>query len=241
MTDPSLREAWEAEARNWVAWARRPGHDSYWRFHRDRFLPLLPAPDGQVVDVGCGEGRLPRDLKSRGYDVIGVDGSATLIEHARAADPDGDYRVADAAALPIADASVRLVTAFMSLHDIDDMPAAVREIARVLEPGGRLCAAVVHPINSAGRFAERVPDAPFIIRDSYFATRRYADVVERDGLPMTFTSNHRPLEAYFAALEAAGLFVERLIEVGDAEAPSGDRWQRLPLFLDFRAIKLDQR
>lgn len=237
MSDPSLREAWEAEARNWVAWARRPGHDSYWRFHRDRFLALLPPPDGSVLDVGCGEGRLPRDLKARGYEVIGVDGSVTLIEHARELDPDGDYRVADAAVLPLADASVRLVTAFMSLHDIDDMPAAVREIARVLRPGGHLCAAVMHPTASSGRFVERTPDAPFVIRDSYFATRRYADAVERDGLPMTFTSNHRPLEAYFEALEAAGLLVERLIEVGDSTAPPGDRWQRMPLFLDFRAIK----
>lgn len=237
MTDPSLREAWEAEARNWVAWARRPGHDSYWRFHRDRFLTLLPPPDGPMLDVGCGEGRLPRDLKARGYDVIGVDGSATLIEHAREADPHGDYRVADAAELPLADASVRLVTAFMSLHDIDDMPAAVREIARVLPPGGQLCAAIVHPMNSAGSFSQYAPDAPFVIRDSYFATRRYADAVERDGLSMTFTSHHRPLEAYFNALGAVGLFVERLMEVGDSTAPAGDRWQRIPLFLDFRAVR----
>jgi hypothetical protein len=44
----SLRDAWEAEARNWVAWARAPGHDSYWQFHRDRFLELLPPPAGLI-------------------------------------------------------------------------------------------------------------------------------------------------------------------------------------------------
>ena len=32
----TLRDAWDAEADNWVRWARAPGHDSYWRFHRDR-------------------------------------------------------------------------------------------------------------------------------------------------------------------------------------------------------------
>ncbi len=234
----SLRDAWEAEAQNWVAWARKPGHDSYWQFHRDRFLQLIPPPEGLTLDLGCGEGRLPRDLTARGYDVVGVDGSATLIAHAREADPDGDYRIADAAELPFADASVQLVTALLSLHDIDDMEGAVAEAARVLVPGGgRLCAAVVHPINSAGKFAESVPDAPFVIRESYFEQRLYADVVERDGLRMTFTGRHRPLEAYFAALESAGLLVERLVEVPDNTEPPGDRWQRLPLFLHFNAIK----
>jgi SAM-dependent methyltransferase len=233
----TLRDAWEAEARNWIAWARTPGHDSYWRFHRDRFLDLLPPPAGLILDVGCGEGRLPRDLRARGYEVIGVDASPTLIEAAREADPGGDYRVADGAQLPLPDASVQLVTAFMSLHDIDDTESALAEIARVLVPGGRLGAAIVHPINSAGRFEEHRPDAPFIIRGSYFEQRRYADTVERDGLRMTFTSRHRPLQAYFAALEAADLLVERLVEIPDDSDPPGDRWQRLPLFLHLRAVK----
>lgn len=234
----SLRDAWEAEASNWVAWARTPGHDSYWRFHRDRFLQLLPAPSGLTLDLGCGEGRLPRDLKALGYRVVvGVDASPTLIEHAKAADPDGDYRLADARELPFVDASVQLVTAFLSLLDMDDMEGAVAEAARVLVPGGHLCAAVVHPINSAGKFESSARDAAFVIRDSYFEPRRYADTLERDGLRMTFTSWHRPVEAYFRALESAGLLVERLVEIADTTRPPGDPWQRLPLFLQFRALK----
>lgn len=233
----SLGDAWEAEAERWVKWARAPGHDSYWRFHRDRFLGLLPPPGGTLLDVGCGEGRLPRDLKARGYEVIGMDMSPTLIDHARRADPDGDYRVADAAALPLPDASVNVVTAFMSLHDFDDMDTAAREIGRVLIPGGCACVAVVHPLNSSGQFDERTPDAPFVIRDSYFEARRYADTVERDGLKMTFSSIHRPLQSISAALESAGLLIEKLVEISDTTAPPGDRWQRIPLFLHVRALK----
>jgi SAM-dependent methyltransferase len=236
--EPTLRDHWEAEARNWVAWARAPDHDSYWLFHRDRFLELLPPPGGGVaLDVGCGEGRLPRDLKARGYRVIGVDASETLIAHAREADPEGDYRVADGADLPFADASVELVTAFMSLHDMDDMEGAVREAARVLMPGHRLCVAVVHPINSAGKFAEHTFDAPFVIRHSYFDQRRVTDLVEKSGFRMTFAGDHRPLQAYVAAFEQAGLLVERMVEVGDTTAAPGDRWQRIPLFLQIRALK----
>jgi ubiquinone/menaquinone biosynthesis C-methylase UbiE len=87
-----------------------------------------------TLDIGCGEGRLPRDLTARGHEVIGIDASPTLIEHARRADSDGAYRVADATALPVPDASVDLVTAFMVLHDVDDLDAALREIARVMRP-----------------------------------------------------------------------------------------------------------
>lgn len=62
------------------------------------------------------------------------------------------------------------------------------------------------------------------------------DSVERGGLRMTFTSRHRP-EACFAALESAGLLVERLVEVPDSTDPPRDRWRRLPLFLHLRAVK----
>ena len=233
----TLRDAWEAEARNWVAWARAPGHDSYWQFHRDRFLTLLPPPPATVLDVGCGEGRLPRDLKALGYSVIGVDGSPTLIGHAAEADPEGDYRVADAAQLPFGDASFQLVTAFMSLQDVDDLDGAASEIGRVLVPGGHVCLAIVHPIASAGGFEERRADAPLIIRDSYLDSRRYSDVVERRGLRMTFSSIHRPIEAFVAALAAAGLLVERMAEIPDGTHPPGDRWQRIPIFLHIRALK----
>jgi SAM-dependent methyltransferase len=237
----NMRDAWEAEAANWIAWARTPGHDSYWRFHAERFFELLPPAPCDILDVGCGEGRLARDLKKRGYSVRGVDASPTLIEHARAADPAGDYRLADAAALPFGDESVPLATAFMSLQDIDDMPAAVREMARVLVPGGRLCLAIVHPINSAGGFETLEPDAAFVIHGSYFERRRYADTFERSGLRMTFTSEHRPLQDYFGAIEAAGLLVERLVEIPDT-TPGRilHRWQRLPLFLHLRAVKPDR-
>lgn len=182
-----LRDAWESEAANWVAWARKPGHDSYWTFHRDAFLELLPAPRGVTLDIGCGEGRLPRDLKARGYEVIGVDASATLIRHAQDADPDGDYRIAEAAALPVEDGSMSLVTAFMSLHDMNDLDSAVREIARVMRPDATFAAAIVHPMNSAGTFESHEADAVFRMA-AYLDEWTYADAVERDGLRMTFTS-----------------------------------------------------
>ncbi len=233
----SLRKAWEAEAGNWIAWARAPQHDSYWRFHRDRFLPLLPAPAGPTLDVGCGEGRLTRDLRDRGYEMIGIDASPTLLAAAREADPNGRYLEADAARLPVPDGSIALVVAFMSYQDVDELETALGEAARVLVPGGHLAMAIVHPINSAGTFTERTADAPFVIRGSYFERRRTRDTFERDGLRMTFVSEHRPLQVYADGLAAAGMVIERLAEIPDSSAPAGDRWQRLPLFLHIRAVR----
>ena len=162
-SDGNLRERWEAHANEWIAWARAAGHDSYWRFHRDQFLQIVPPPGHRTVDIGCGEGRLSRHLKQLGHVVVGVDASPSLVAAARELDPSMDIRLADAAVLPLDDASADLVVAFMSLQDVDAMPAAIREIARILQPGGRLCLAIVHPINSAGRFETEDADSPFVI------------------------------------------------------------------------------
>ena len=236
-----LSEVWEGEAERWIRWARTPRHDSYWRFHRDQFLRLLPPPGRQTVDIGCGEGRLARDLKALGHRIIAIDSSPSLVTAARALDPSMDVRLADAAALPLKDASADLAVAFMSLQDIDEMPNVIREVARVLQPGGRLCLAIVHPLNSAGRFEQSASDAHFVIKGDYLGAFHYADMVERDGLTMAFHSRHRPVEAYFVALEKAGLLVEALREPSLPEralvSEADRRWQRLPLFLHLRALR----
>ncbi len=227
--------SWEAEAENWIRWARTPGHDAYWRY-REAFFALVPPAGRATLEVGCGEGRVARDLAARGHRVTGIDSSPTLLRAAREADPDGRYELADAAALPFADDAFDLVVAYNSLMDVDDMPAAVREAARVLAPGGALCACVTHPLADAGRFASREPDAPFVIGGAYFGQRRFEGTFERDGLEMTFHGWAYPLEAYTRALEDAGLRIETLREPVGTPEPD-ERWLRLPMFLIFRVRK----
>jgi SAM-dependent methyltransferase len=237
----NLSEAWERHAREWIAWARRPGHDVFDRFHRNQFLALLPASGRLTVEVGCGEGRVCRALKAAGHTVVGVDTSPTLVAAARAADPAIPVHLTDVSAIPLDDGEADLAVAFMSLHDFDALNPALREIARVLEPGGRLCLAVVHPLNSAGGFESLEASSPFVIEHSYLDERRYSDHLERDGLTMTFESLHRPLEQYTAALAENGFLIEALREPSVPESAITEererRWQRMPLFLHIRARK----
>jgi SAM-dependent methyltransferase len=138
--------------------------------------------------------------------------------------------VALAEELPFDAGDFDVVVAYNSLMDVDDMPAAVGEAARVLEPGGRLAVCVTHPLFNAGRFAGPDDDAPFAITGSYIGTRRFDDVFERDGLSMHFSGWAYDLETYFAAFDSVGLLVERLIE--PVPSPGRDtKWNRVPMFL----------
>jgi SAM-dependent methyltransferase len=170
--------------------------------------------------------------------VVGVDRSRRLLHYAKDADPEGAYLLANAAQLPIADASFDLVVAYNSLMDVADMPGTVREATRVLESDGRLCACVTHPLSNAGGFVGSEPGSTFEIRDSYFGRRRFEGTFERDGLSMTFRGWSYALEEYVRAFEHAGLLVEALREPLPA-ATTGHYapWHRIPMFLTVRLVK----
>jgi SAM-dependent methyltransferase len=230
---------WEREAENWIRWARTPGHDGYW-WYRDLFFRLVPAPGRATVELGCGEGRVSRDLAARGHRVTGVDASPTLLAAAREAHPEGEYLLADAAAVPLPDATFDLAVAHNSLMDIEDMPGAVRETARLLVPGGRFCVCITHPLADAGAWDE---EDRLVIEGSYFGRRRYEGTFERDGLTITFRGWVHSLAGYLGALEDAGLLVEALREPAIPDGlvarrgPRSARWRRVPNFLYLRAVK----
>lgn len=238
MTWVPAAEHWKTEATRWATWARAAGHDAYW-YHRDAFFALVPPPDQATLEVGGGEGRVSRDLVARDHRVTAVDISGTLINLAREADKASTYLLADGAALPFRDARFDLVVAYNSLMDVDDMPAVVREIGRVLAPGGHLCVCITHPLTDAGRFTARSPDAAFMIEGSCLGQRPYEGTFERDGLSVSFKGWSYPLEAYSHALEMAGFLIEALREPSPPpSAPARmDRYRRIPNFLMLRGLK----
>jgi SAM-dependent methyltransferase len=236
------RADWEAEAANWIAWAREPDHDSYHDYGPIFFEETAPPPGRRTLDLGCGEGRITRELRRRGHDVVGVDGSPTLVTAARDAEP-GAFLVADAARLPFNDASFDVAIAYNVLMDLDDLDGGLTEVARVLQPRGLFAVCVLHPMGEAGKFTQREAGAPFVIEGSYFDRQDYRDTFTRAGLTMTFSSSSYPLERYVRALESAGFVIQMLREPraprsAVARDPSEERWQRVPAFLFLRAMLL---
>jgi SAM-dependent methyltransferase len=236
-----MTRSWETNAEDWVRWTRTPGHDDYWIMSPPFFDEIVPPPGARTLEIGCGEGRVARDLVARGHRVVGVDASPTLLRYARDADPASAYVLSDAAALPFDDGSFDVVVAYNSLMDIDDMPRAVAEAGRVLTPDGTFSICITHPVADSGRFEGREPDAPFVIRGSYHGTRRFDEAFERNGLRMRFVGWVHPIETYFRALEDARFVVDRLREPVSPPSktdPAEERWRRLSNFLHLRARKL---
>ena len=237
-----LRRHWERQASNWLAWTRTPEHDAYHDYAPRFFDEIVPEPAGRTLELGCGEGRVTRDLAARGHDVTSIDVTAELVLAARDADPLGRYVRADAAALPFPDGSFELAVAYNALMDLDDMPAGVGEAARVLADGGRLAVSVTHPFSDAGAFEGREPGAPFRVDGSYLERSAFEETFQRDGLTITFAGSAYPFEAYARAFEDAGLVIERVREpAAPPEAVDEDateeRWTRMPAFLFLRLVK----
>ncbi|MEV6343755.1 class I SAM-dependent methyltransferase [Actinoplanes sp. NPDC051851] len=99
---------------------------------------LLPAAtSARVLDLGAGTGKLTRQIRGRGYDVVAVDPSEGMLGELRKAVPDVPAHLGTAEDIPLPDASVDVVLVAQAWHWVDP-ERALPEVARVLAPGGRL-------------------------------------------------------------------------------------------------------
>jgi SAM-dependent methyltransferase len=153
----------------------------------------------RVLDAGCGSGPIVAMLRDRGATVAGFDSSAKMVELARKRlGPDADLRVADlGGSLPYPDGAFDDVVAALVLHYLEDWTGPLAELRRVLRPGGRLIAAVDHPLVTE-LLHRRQGDKP-----TYFETRRRTEEWVFDGHSAVMTFWERPLHAMTDAFTAA--------------------------------------
>jgi len=94
---------------------------------------------GSILDIGCGTGRLLRKGRARwpGAELAGIDPAEGMIKRARELMPEATFHLGMAEAIPLPDASFDLVLSTVSFHHWSDQLQGLREVARVLRPGGR--------------------------------------------------------------------------------------------------------
>ncbi len=96
-------------------------------------------PGDRVLDACCGTGDLALAARAAGAgSVVGVDFSERMLERARRKAPEVEWARADVLALPFEDESFDAAVVGFGVRNVEDLEAALRELRRVLRPGGRL-------------------------------------------------------------------------------------------------------
>lgn len=113
----------------------------WWRRAARTFSHILARPDAQILDLCCGTGDMTFALKRRAHEaarVMGADFSHAMLQRAsvKSAGTSLCWIEADALKLPFADSCFDLVTAAFGFRNLADYDAGLREIVRLLRPGG---------------------------------------------------------------------------------------------------------
>ena len=102
-------------------------------------------PLGAALDAACGTGRHAAYLASLGHRVTGIDSTAEMLSLAMAKVPAAQFQNADLTAIPLSDGEVDLAVCTLALTHCSDLGPPIRELARVVRPGGRVVISDVHP------------------------------------------------------------------------------------------------
>lgn len=207
--------------------SRYDGHadwyDSWNSQHIERNVPeildLLDGPGtGLCLDLGCGTGLYLEALAASGRTVVGLDRSTDQLRIARGRSR--QIMQGDAAALPFTGGVFPTVTTLWISTDVDDYAAVLREVARVLTPGGVLAYYGVHPCFN-GPHSQQLDDGGVIAHPTYRQSGWHSEapwwgpyVRKRVGM------RHQPLAELINAFIAAGLTIERVVEDGPTAVPT---------------------
>jgi SAM-dependent methyltransferase len=153
-------------------------------------LDILPT--GRVLDAACGTGRHLAYLHMLGHEVAGFDQCPEMLTVAKAKVPGADLRIAKLDQIPWPDCSFDTVVCALALTHEPDLAGPIRELARVVRPGGRVVISDIHPVG--------------IIID-------YQALFELSNGALGFVRNYRHLHSeYLDSFGTIGLQVRRCLE-----------------------------
>jgi ubiquinone/menaquinone biosynthesis C-methylase UbiE len=197
-----------------------------------------------VLDVGCGDGQIARALSAQGSEVLGIDPTQLHIDIARERAGGPTYEVGSATRLPVADNSQDAVVACLVFEHIDEVDAAIAEVARVLKPGGQFSFFLNHPLlqtPGSGWIDDYILDPPeqYWRIGAYLVETETVEEVEKD---VFIRFIHRPLSRYINALISNGLSIERMYEPAPPQgfldrAPEYALAHTIPRLLYLRSVK----
>jgi SAM-dependent methyltransferase len=185
----------------------------------NQFAELAEPVDGLIVEVGCGTGLAAAGLRARGWHVGGIDLSMDQLRIAR--ERCSWIVQADAHELPLRTGGLQTV-GFAFVHtDVDAFDKVLREVARVLQPDGRLVCLGTHPcfvghhIDSPTKSDSRLGIVPGYLQAGWVQSSEQFG----PGIRSRVGARHVPLADYLMAFVQAPLQIERVVELGDGIVP----------------------
>ena len=212
--EPGADDLWETHAEWWIDGFTDGADPEY----EEQIMPMAAAELAgarRVLDIGCGDGQVSRLAVNLGADlVVGVDPTWNQVRIAAERGGGATFAKAGAAGLPFAARTFDAVVACLVFEHIRDVDAAIAEVARVLEPGGRFCFFLNHPLlqtPNSGWIDDQVLDPPeqYWRIGPYLVEDETIEEVEKD---VFIPFIHRPLSRYLNALADNGLMLERMNE-----------------------------
>jgi ubiquinone/menaquinone biosynthesis C-methylase UbiE len=215
------------------AWFQTPVGRLTDQLEHEAVRALLPEPVGIALDLSCGTDNYALDLAECGWRVVGIDLAPVMLAEARrkaaARHSSACFVAGDAAALPLRDHSIRLVTFILGLEFMPEPLRALREVSRVLQPaGGIVIVAILAPSGAWTRWRR--------------LKRRFVDSVWQ-------RASFRSEATIRQAAETAGLrLVGRRAAVYYVPTPTPVRWlewwertarRRFPALATFVALRFE--
>ena len=207
-------DLWETHAGWWIDGFTDGADPEY----EEQIMPLAAAELAgaqRVLDVGCGDGQVSRLAARLGATtVIGLDPTWNQVTVAVERGGGPQFMRGGAGALPFPDASFDAVVACLVFEHIRDVDDAIAEVARVLEPGGRFCFFLNHPLlqtPNSGWIDDQVLDPP----EQYWRIGPYLiedETIEEVEKDVFIPFIHRPMSRYVNAMADAGLTLRRMLE-----------------------------